>query len=235
VHQLTGFQPTRPELVVPSNANHRSRLATIRRSDDVEKMVVDRIPVVTPMQALFDVAGSVPPRMLRRAAEDALLRNLIRPDELIARYEHLAPQRNRGIGEMRSIVEALCDPAFVPPASELEALLFELLDEIGLPHLRQFAFPWRAPTAMIVDAVVPSLRLIVEADGRSWHSQVAAIHNDRTRDRVAMANGYDTMRLSHPMLTSERAATVADLRTYGARRRRSLDEMSPRARTWPAA
>src|SRR4051794_30723404 len=133
--------------------------------------VVSGLPIVTPLQALFDVAGTIPWRDLRRAAEDACARNLVDPDLLAARVTYLAPTLARGIGDMRRLVEVLCDPDFVPPVTVLEQRMSSVLEEAGLAHVRQSRFPWRAPIPMTVDAVVPALRFIAEADGRTWHGR----------------------------------------------------------------
>lgn len=234
VHDLTGFGRRRPELTVPANANHRSELATIHRSDDVEHTVVAHIPVVTALQALFDVAGSVPLPMLRAAADDAINRNLIDPARMADRFVALAPKLNRGIGDMRALVDTFCDVGFVPAQSTLEAMLFDLLEELGIDHIRQFAFDWRAPTPMVVDCFAASLDLIVEADGRTWHDRLAAQEADRHRDNVAAAHGIHTMRFTHTMLTNGQDETRSVLGTY-VQLRQGLDAALARASTTRAA
>jgi very-short-patch-repair endonuclease len=54
---------------------------------------------------------------------------------------------------------------------------------------------------MIVDALIPAWRLIVEADGRRWHSRVNDRERDHDRDNVAAARGFRVMRFTHRMLT----------------------------------
>lgn len=228
LHRLEGFPRCRPELVVPPHANHRSRLAVIHRSDDYERTVVDFVPVVTLVQALFDVAGSVPLPMLFGAAEDATIRGRLRPDRLADRFIALAPKLNHGIGDMRTVVETLCDLRFVPAQSTLEALLFELLDELGVEHVRQFRTEWRSPIPMIVDAVAPSLSLITEADGRTWHGRLSAHEADRRRDNAAAAHGFHTMRFTHTMLTVDRDESRAVLQAYIDRQRPAGPDLSVR-------
>ena len=186
------------------------------------------LPVVTATQALFDVAGRVPPSMLRRAAEDAIVRGIVDADHLAARFDHLEPQLNHGIGDMRALVAMLCGRGKVPAMSELEALMFDLFDELELPYERQVGFPWRLPTPMTVDGLLPTFALIAEADGRTWHARIAAFHDDRRRDLLARSYGYETLRLSHPMLTIERAETKAQIRDY-LNRRAELLSGSPAA------
>jgi very-short-patch-repair endonuclease len=218
LHGFPGFRRCKPEIVVPTHGSHVSPLATVHRSDDTETTMMGRLRVVTATQALFDVAGRVPPSMLRRAAEDAIVRGIIDPDHLARRFDELEPQVNHGIGAMRAVVALLTGRGTVPPMSELEASMFDLLDELGVTYERQVGFPWRLPTPMTVDCILPELALIGEADGRTWHARMAAFHDDRRRDLAARAHGYETLRLSHPMLVTERAETRAQLLDYLERR-----------------
>jgi very-short-patch-repair endonuclease len=54
---------------------------------------------------------------------------------------------------------------------------------------------------MTVDAYVPSWRLIIEADGRRWHSRKADFERDRLRDNLATSHGVAVLRFSYQMLT----------------------------------
>lgn len=226
VHGMLGSRPSRAELVVPSTGAHRSPLAILHRSDDVETMMVGPLPVVTPTQVIFDLAGTVPLRKLRRMTEDAVLRGLIDPDHLRARFEHLAPAFNRGIGDVRSVVDSVCRTGWIPPTTELEALLDDLLTELGVHATRQKTFDWRAPVPMVVDSFVEDHRFIAEADGRLWHARVEAMTSDRRRDLAALAHGYETARFTYEMLTVERAQTRRVLKVYLAHRRVALDALA---------
>lgn len=234
VHQMHGARRCRPELVVPSTGAHRSSLAVLHRSDDVEGTMVGPIPVVTPTQALFDIAGTIPLRSLRRTAEDAILRGLIDPGHLRARFEQLEPSCNRGIGDMRAVVGVVCGRGYMPPSTELEALLSDLFEELGVHLDRQKRLSWRAPVAMIVDAVSDDLLLIAEADGRTWHGRIEALSTDRKRDLAALAHGYETVRCTYEMLTVERSETRAELEQYLALRRSAVSTLRSRRFQLPA-
>ena len=53
---------------------------------------------------------------------------------------------------------------------------------------------------MTVDVYIPVWRLIIEADGRRWHTRVADFERDRRRDNHATANGYAVLRFTYRML-----------------------------------
>lgn len=217
LHGFEGCRPCRTEITVPPSGNHRSRLAIVRRTTHIEQTAVEHIPVVTPTQTVFDIAGQVPLPTLFRATEDALVRGALRVDELERRFATLAPLHNHGIGAVRAALDEFGTTGFVPAASELEACLFGVLDDLGIPYERQAAFPWRTPAPMLVDGFMPTLGAIGEADGRRWHSRVADFERDRARDNVAAAHGIHVMRFTHRMLTRE----VDEVRRLLEMRRRS--------------
>ena len=105
--------------------------------------------------------------------------------------------RREGLPRIRPLIEDRTADGYVPPESELEALLADLLARLpGVRVERQARFPWRQDLPNRVDFLLPDHRLIVEADGRRWHTRVANFDNDRLRDNVALANGHGTMRFT---------------------------------------
>ena len=105
-----------------------------------------------------------------------------------------------------------------PPATELERLLFEVCDQVGLRPQRQAPHPGRHGVEGCVDGALPEAKLIVEADGRRWHTRVADFARDRDRDNQAARVGWDTLRFPWEELigdTTDAAATLRD--TYDLR------------------
>ena len=51
-----------------------------------------------------------------------------------------------------------------------------------------------------VDAYISVWRLIVEGDGRRWHTRKADYERDRLRDNEATAHGYAVLRFTYEML-----------------------------------
>lgn len=221
VNDLDGFSPSPPEINVPVGANHRCPLAVVHRRTDVATTVVRGIPVVTPCQALFDVAGVVPLARLRRAAQLALADGHFDVDELGERFLALAPNRPHGIAAMRTIVEELGREGYEPPRSVLEAELSELLELLRVPFIRQAPFPWRRPHPMNVDIFIPSWKLIAEADGRRWHTRVRQFEIDRDRDNEAAAHGVHVMRFTYDVLVRRRRRAISLLETFRATRQLS--------------
>jgi very-short-patch-repair endonuclease len=214
LHGLTGFKRGRPEIVVPRAAQNRSAIALVRRRDGVETTRVAGLPVLTVRDTLFAVAGLVPVRTLVPALDDALGDRLVTVEQLQGRYLELAPSRRRGFALMQRLIEARSYDAFVPPASALERLLYGVLDRPGMPRYQaQAALPW-APDKR-VDAMLLEAPVIVEGDGRRWHTRVADFERDRERDRAAALHGYRTLRYTWNDLRRESDRVASEIRVVG--------------------
>ncbi len=76
---------------------------------------------------------------------------------------------------------------------------------------------WYEPGEARVDALVPAWNLIVEGDGRRWHTRVADFESDRWRDNLAQAHGYDVLRFTWRRMTQEPTACRNLLAVYADR------------------
>ena len=67
----------------------------------------------------------------------------------------------------------------------------------GMPEFGyEFELPWWPAGQGRVDAYSAEHRLIVEADGRGWHTRERDFVKDRRRDNLATANGHATLRFT---------------------------------------
>jgi len=153
------------------------------------------------------------------AVDDLLASGRLRIDQLQRRHLEWIGSRRAGLELMRGIIEVRSVDGFEPPRSELERLLYEVLDRPGMPEcVRQAAFPG-APVRR-ADAIIESCRLIIEADGRCWHARVAAFIEDRQRDRLALRHGYATLRFTYDELRHDPDGVFADILAVVAERSR---------------
>ena len=217
-HGLAGFSPCRPELVVEPGTNHESKVARVHEFAMTEGIISAGIPVTTVRQTLIDIAGLVPREKLHRAAELAVIEGIVTVEDLGARFLELEHLRPHGVGDLRSVLDETGDAGYVPPRSELERILYGSLGRLGINFIRQASLPWRAPRPMIVDALVTDWPMIIEADGRRWHTRVADRERDHDRDNVAAAHGLPVMRFTHRMLTRNLARCESLLLEARARR-----------------
>jgi very-short-patch-repair endonuclease len=155
--------------------------------------------VTAPARTLLDLAAMVPIRDLERAVDEARIRRLVRPRQLLDVLDR-SPGR-RGAGTLRRLLDG--DPTLT--GSEAETRLLALLRAAGLP-----------PTAVNarlghyeVDFLWREQRLLVEVDGYAYHGTRAAFERDRARDADLQARGYRVMRVTWRQLVDQPEALIA--------------------------
>jgi len=198
LHELPGFRPGPIELWTPINTACRHAIAIVHRYAGAKLTIVDGIRVTTIPQTLFDTAMVIDPWRLERAMDDAIQSKKIRVLDLDERLTFYAESRRPGLPKIRPLIQERTEDGWVPAESELEALLFVVLDKLpGRPSVtRQAPLPWRSSRPGRVDAVLPEHRLIIEADGRRWHTRVKDFDRDQWRNNEAVAHGYGVMRFT---------------------------------------
>ena len=203
LHDLASFRPGRPEITVRPGANARGRLAIVHRGVDVRTTTIRGIPVVTLAQTFVDLAQVVS----RTKVAKALAAKVDADDRVLGavrdRYCQLAPRGGRDLRGLRAVLDGF-GAGPVPARSELERRLGEVLGPMALPRLVWEApFPGREATSQRVDVLVPDWSLVIEADGRAWHTRTDDFDRDRRRDAEAAANGYLTLRFTWHQLQHE--------------------------------
>lgn len=203
MHGLTHFPKGRIVLTTRHGDHHWHGLADMRQSTDLKPEHVqqrDGLPVTTPVRTLFDLAAVTGRERLAIAVEDAHTTRLCQLEVLIALYEELSRPGKHGMKKLGRIL-AERGPGYVPPESTLERLLLKVIRNAGLPKPRlQAQLPWRTTLPSRCDAIYDDARIILEADGRRWHTRVDQMANDRRRDREALNHGYRPYRFVYEEL-----------------------------------
>lgn len=206
LHGLPGFHDGYPELSVPTTGSARSALATIRRRVDysaIDTTAVDRIPTASVAETLFDIAYRSHPFRLRRAVDHALVRGLTTADELHAVLDRIAGSRLKGTPAFREVLEGI-DERYVPTESDTELLLAQALNDPRVPPVSwQVRLSWWEELPHRVDAFIDDWRLVIEADGRTYHTKREDFERDRQRDNLAAAHGYRVLRFTYAMLRDQ--------------------------------
>jgi hypothetical protein len=228
LHHFEGFPRRRIVLNVHHGAHPRLAGGFVHQITDmapthVTRDVVRGLPVSTPERTLVDLA-----RYLSTQRLDGLLDDLV-----VARRTSLAAvgavvgevlrPGKRGLPRLATVLDRR-GPGYVPPGSVLEKALHEVVDVAGLPPLaRQHPLPGPGAIEGLVDGCWPDARLIVEADGRRWHSRIRDAARDAARDAEAARAGYQTLRLFHEHIVGDAEGTAATLRDVRAVRLAQLD------------
>ena len=218
LHQLEGFRRGRPEITIRPGANARGRLALAHRGVDVATTRVDGIPVVTLSQAFVDLAQVVGEPRLRKALADKARTSPAVLDAVRDRYCALAPRGGRNLRLLRAVLERFGAGA-APNESELERVLRLALNDPRIPPIRwQAPFPGREPGTRRVDGLIDPWSLVIEGDGRKWHTRVDDFERDRRRDAEAAAAGLQTLRFTWHQVISEPAWVLATVLAVGSHR-----------------
>jgi very-short-patch-repair endonuclease len=210
--RLWGILPRRdqwPEITCATSAGtrhgitvHRGRLA----ADEVGE--VRGIPVTSVPRTIFDLAGMSSMRELERAFHEVEVRELRDPlalPHLLARYP-----RRRGAANLRILLRSRM-PVGVTQ-NDFEELFVEFLDDYGLPRPRlNGTLPIRG-RLLKPDCMWPAQRLLAELDGGAVHRTEHGFESDRQRDRILLADGWRSMRITWRQLRVERAEIAVDLR-----------------------
>jgi very-short-patch-repair endonuclease len=201
IHGFDDFGPGRPVIMIGPRGNARSAMATVIRSK--------RFDTVGRVRRLGFVASDEAETVVTLARDLGVSRLEALVDSLLARKTCSVAELARvtglsdgvpGIPKLRPIVEYRQPGAYQPPLSELERLLYRLLDSPLLPsYERQMPFRYEN-VDMTVDAYIRPWRLIVEGDGRRWHTRNADHERDRRRDNEAVAHGLVVLRFTYQML-----------------------------------
>ena len=206
LHDFPGFRLGRPEILVPFEGNARSPLARVVRSRHFDRIAAAEakgFPCTSIAETVLTLSLRENAQTIERVVDDRIAAGVLRIPDFDPILERLLSARQPGLPMLRRIVAERDSEAYQPPNTELERLLYQLLDRPELPeYVRQLpiSFPTRTAT---VDAYIPQWRIIVEGDGRRWHTRKADFERDRRRDNAAAAAGLVVIRLSYQMLRND--------------------------------
>jgi hypothetical protein len=192
----------RGELEREGIVGHRSPLR------DDEWLVEDGIPVTSPFRTVFDLASVLDKRGLERAWHEAEVRGLrdrVSLPMLLERY----PGR-RGSRNLRSLLESPEPVGFT--RNDFEEGFVAFADSYGLRRPRMNGTLALRGRFFEIDALWEDERVAVELDSRSVHGTNRNFESDKQRDRILLAEGWRTVRVTWRQLKDEPDEVAADLR-----------------------
>ncbi|HEY3241320.1 MAG TPA: DUF559 domain-containing protein, partial [Acidimicrobiia bacterium] len=160
------------------------------KSQHLQRTTIGVIPVTMPAQIAVDLAA-VAPHLVGGALADLL----VRVTSLRSVVEAVGTAGGRrGVALLRQEVEGYL-AGTRPTESVLEDEFLKLLRRHGIPEPeRQFEPPWEPRRR--VDFARPEDRLLIELDGRLWHTSAADRERDRAKDERAATHGWRTVRIT---------------------------------------
>lgn len=200
---------------VPHPAHHRPKVGVVRHPTDLQRRHITTtagFAVTSPARTICDLAGVLTSTGLERALDDAVAARITTLAAVGTMTQQLLRPGKRGLVRLARLL-AERGPGYSPPASELERGLRTMIGAAGVAGVVFGAsYPGRRSVGSCVDAAIPEVRMVLEADGRRWHQRIESMRRDRLRDNDAARSGWQTMRflfedLAEPM---EAAAQLRD-------------------------
>jgi len=206
-------------LTVPHGGHHRIAGAFVHQISDVlpnHLMTRYGMRCTTPERTAVDLAAVSSYSRLLTVVDDARGRGRLDIATTGNVLADVARRGKPGIAKMARVLDK-CGPGTVPAMSHLERLLHGLVERAGLPALdRQFPHPGRQNLNQCVDGAYADAKMIIEVDGRTWHTRIADIKRDHDRDNEAGRAGWYTQRLLYEHVEGDpdgQAQLIWDTRT----------------------
>jgi len=198
-------------VTVPHRRSNRFVEVRVHQSTDLHRRYVTRaagLPATNPVRTMFDLASVTEIDQLRSMAQKALAERSVTFGGLAEILEELGRRGRPGTTRFRELLEDVT-PGYAAPESVMEERMISLLNEGGLPMpTLQMPLPWQSPTKGRVDFAYEEARVIIECDGRRWHTTMEAFESDRRRDNLAQLNGWRVLRFTWNDLTETPARVL---------------------------
>lgn len=226
LHGVPGV-PVRPfTFTARHGTHHRIEGAVVHQIEDLTpaRTRVHRVtglPTSTPPRTVVECAATMGRRRLGELADEAVRAKITSYAAISDCLAEIARPGKPGLAKLAAVLDER-GPGHVPEQSVLEGRLFAVLAAGGLPApVRQHPLPGRGAIDGVVDAAFPEYRLILEADGRRWHTRVRDLARDHARDAEAATVGWQTLRFLHEQLCEDGQGVCRIVRSVLAARRPS--------------
>ena len=168
--------------------------------------------MTTVPRTIVDLAAVVHPARLRHVVEDSKHAGLTSYEEVGQCLASVARRGKPGVRSLTLVLDRL-GPGEAPTTSKLERLMLDLMRGSDLPMpVGQFPFPGRQFVANCVDFAYPGAKLIIETDGRRWHTRIKEVTRDRERDLEAARHGWQTLRFLYEHVRDDADGTLGTIR-----------------------
>lgn len=161
--------------------------------------------MTTVPRTLLDSATVVQSRLLDQAIAIAQGRGLVTQKELAEVVERF--RGHPGIRVLRDLVSNPNGPRFV--RSKAEQMCVDLILEARLPPPKSNVLVG----SYEVDLLWPKQRVIVEIDGRAYHTSRHAFDQDREKSNWLATHGYNVLRVTWTQITKQRLVVAAQIAT----------------------
>ncbi len=191
-----GARPARIDITLRSGCRRRPGLQ-IRRCASLaadETTTYRHIPITSPARTVLDLAGQVGPERLERVVAQAIALRLTSQQALLELADRHCGRRSARC--LRAVL-AGTGPAFTRSDAEDRFLDLVRRAQIVAPEVNARVL------GMEVDFYWPHRQLVVEVDGKAFHTSPRAFERDRARDAELASVGIRVVRVTWLQLTTQ--------------------------------
>jgi hypothetical protein len=215
------FDPCRPEVVTRRVASHHPKGIVVHRPLDLldrHRTRVDGIAVTTLPRTVLDLAARLTAMELGDLVDGLAEAGRLPVPRMFDEFDLVARRGRPGTARMRTVLEPRLD-GLVVKRSELERRGLAFLEAYGFPcPLVEYAPPWACASVARVDVAYLDHRLVIEFDGRRWHTRRDRFENDHLRHQLATSQGWAVFPVTWQQLRHDHARMAARLRdTFAGR------------------
>jgi len=165
---------------------HRMRL------DDHQIIRVDEVPLTNRLTTILDLCSWMPEREARSYFFRCIQQRWVTESEIV---EGIANRPGRhGIVRLRSFLDYLGTAAHSGGERELHLLL----DRAGLHYRANVQITLSTGAAYELDVLIDNLKVVIELDGRAFHTDATAFQRDRLRQNALVNAGFTILRFTVP-------------------------------------
>ncbi|MGH2685406.1 MAG: DUF559 domain-containing protein [Actinomycetota bacterium] len=214
LQEVPGFHDGWVETQKVRGRNHVVRLSTVHETfwlPDNHTTVIDGIPCTSLARTVFDLASCVHAGRVERALDNSLARLGLSTAALTEVVAAVGRSGKAGTAVMRDLLRARTE-GYVPPESELEALVVAVLAAHGLPAAERQVNVGDTEWIGRVDFVYREAKVIIEADGRPYHLALLDKERDEARRARLEADGWQVVVVRWRQLVDEPELVVRRIR-----------------------
>ncbi len=181
--------------------------------EDHDRIVIDGLPLTHPARTVVDL-GATSPWLVEGALSEGLRRGVFTFGEVAAFVKRVQRRGRRGVGVIRPFLAVHLE-SDGRTQSVLEDRFLRVLHEraVRLPIPQYEVFDPRGTFVCRADFAYPDRALLIELDGRAYHSDGRDFQLDREKQNRTQALGWRTLRFTWSDVTHRPDQAISTLRS----------------------